>query len=227
MATAALKAIDAACPTPISSSANFNPDEARDILTLEIAMPDQRHPDALPLMRLAEQEIARIATEVGPQEAAQAAVMTAVRSLVTDAGQGLINLQIVLCDTLDREALFEARANFGAVKLRQPGHGRRSRLDTVDQKAGHAVVDDFRRRAGAESDDRPSAGQRWAGKDAMSEGHWQLEGNTAELFQRYLVPAITSKWAEDLVRRAQLRTGELARLMQRFDEFAHGWAGFG
>jgi hypothetical protein len=70
-------------PTPISSSADFNPDEARDILTLEIAMPDQRHPDALRLMRLAEQEIARIATEVGPQEAAQAAVMTAVRSLGT------------------------------------------------------------------------------------------------------------------------------------------------
>ena len=46
-------------------------------------MPDQRHPDALRLMRLAEQEIARIATEVGPQEAAQAAVMTAVRSLGT------------------------------------------------------------------------------------------------------------------------------------------------
>ena len=46
-------------------------------------MPDQRHPDALRLMRLAEQEIARIATEVGPREAAQAAVMTAVRSLGT------------------------------------------------------------------------------------------------------------------------------------------------
>jgi ubiquinone/menaquinone biosynthesis C-methylase UbiE len=43
----------------------------------------------------------------------------------------------------------------------------------------------------------------------MSEGQWQLEGSAAELFQRYLVPAITSKWAEDLVRRAQLRTGEL------------------
>ena len=43
----------------------------------------------------------------------------------------------------------------------------------------------------------------------MSEGHWQLEGDAAELFQRYLVPTITSKWAEDLVRRAQLRTGEL------------------
>jgi hypothetical protein len=44
----------------------------------------------------------------------------------------------------------------------------------------------------------------------MSEGHWQLEGSAAELFQRYLVPAITLKWAEDFVRRAQLRTGELA-----------------
>src|SRR4051812_13070177 len=43
----------------------------------------------------------------------------------------------------------------------------------------------------------------------MSDSHWQLEGSAAELFQRYLVPAITSKWAEDLVHRAQLRTGEL------------------
>ena len=42
----------------------------------------------------------------------------------------------------------------------------------------------------------------------MSEGHWQLEGNAAELYQRYLVPGITSKWAEDLVHRAQLRPGE-------------------
>ncbi|HEY1780208.1 MAG TPA: methyltransferase domain-containing protein [Roseiarcus sp.] len=43
----------------------------------------------------------------------------------------------------------------------------------------------------------------------MSEGQWQLEGSAAELFQCYLVPAITSRWAEDLVHRAQLRTGEL------------------
>ena len=42
----------------------------------------------------------------------------------------------------------------------------------------------------------------------MGEEHWQLEGNAAELYQRYLVPGITSKWAEDLVRRAQLRSGE-------------------
>lgn len=42
----------------------------------------------------------------------------------------------------------------------------------------------------------------------MSGGHWQLEGSAAELYQRYLVPAITAKWAEDLVRRAQLRAGE-------------------
>jgi ubiquinone/menaquinone biosynthesis C-methylase UbiE len=44
---------------------------------------------------------------------------------------------------------------------------------------------------------------------AMSEGHWQLEGSAAELFQRYLVPTITLKWAEDLVFRAQLQPGEL------------------
>ena len=37
----------------------------------------------------------------------------------------------------------------------------------------------------------------------MGNGHWQLEGSAAELFQRYLVPAITSKWAEDLVARAR------------------------
>ncbi len=42
----------------------------------------------------------------------------------------------------------------------------------------------------------------------MSDGHWQLEGSAAELYQRYLVPGITSKWADDLVGRAQLRTGE-------------------
>ena len=33
---------------------------------------------------------------------------------------------------------------------------------------------------------------------AMSDGHWQLRGSAAELYQRYLVPAITTKWAEDI-----------------------------
>ena len=42
----------------------------------------------------------------------------------------------------------------------------------------------------------------------MNDGHWQLEGNAAELYQRYLVPAITTKWAEDLVDRARPRPGE-------------------
>jgi ubiquinone/menaquinone biosynthesis C-methylase UbiE len=42
----------------------------------------------------------------------------------------------------------------------------------------------------------------------MGDGHWQMEGSAAELYQRYLVPGITSKWAADLVHRAQLRTGE-------------------
>ena len=42
----------------------------------------------------------------------------------------------------------------------------------------------------------------------MNNGHWQLEGSAAELYQRYLVPAITMKWAEDLVDRAQPRAGE-------------------
>jgi ubiquinone/menaquinone biosynthesis C-methylase UbiE len=38
--------------------------------------------------------------------------------------------------------------------------------------------------------------------------HWQLDGSAPELYQRYLVPAITTKWAEDLVDRAQPRSGE-------------------
>jgi ubiquinone/menaquinone biosynthesis C-methylase UbiE len=38
--------------------------------------------------------------------------------------------------------------------------------------------------------------------------HYQQELGTAELFQRYTVPAITSLWAEDLVARAGVRAGE-------------------
>jgi ubiquinone/menaquinone biosynthesis C-methylase UbiE len=37
---------------------------------------------------------------------------------------------------------------------------------------------------------------------------WQLTGTAAELYERYLVPAITGVWAADLVRRAALRPGE-------------------
>jgi ubiquinone/menaquinone biosynthesis C-methylase UbiE len=36
---------------------------------------------------------------------------------------------------------------------------------------------------------------------------WQLTGNAAELYERYLVPAITGVWAADLVARAALRPG--------------------
>ena len=38
--------------------------------------------------------------------------------------------------------------------------------------------------------------------------HWQLDGSAPEIYQRYLVPAITTKWAEDLVGRAQPIAGE-------------------
>jgi ubiquinone/menaquinone biosynthesis C-methylase UbiE len=38
--------------------------------------------------------------------------------------------------------------------------------------------------------------------------HWQLDGNVPELFQRYLVPAITAKWAKDIVDRARPQAGE-------------------
>lgn len=37
---------------------------------------------------------------------------------------------------------------------------------------------------------------------------WQLEGDSAELYERYLVPAMTLPWAVDLVERAGVRRGE-------------------
>ena len=42
---------------------------------------------------------------------------------------------------------------------------------------------------------------------AMHE-EWQLQGGAPELYQRYLVPAVTAIWAADLAGRAGLRTGE-------------------
>src|SRR3954454_10749733 len=42
----------------------------------------------------------------------------------------------------------------------------------------------------------------------MVDHQWQLDGSSPELYQRYLVPAITTKWAEDLVGRAQPTAGE-------------------
>ena len=40
--------------------------------------------------------------------------------------------------------------------------------------------------------------------------HWQLDGSAPELYERYLVPAITSVWAADLIDRARPRTGDRA-----------------
>lgn len=37
---------------------------------------------------------------------------------------------------------------------------------------------------------------------------WQLDGSAPELYQRYLVPAVTAVWAADLVGRIGLRAGE-------------------
>ena len=37
---------------------------------------------------------------------------------------------------------------------------------------------------------------------------WQVGGSAAELYQRYLVPAIASLWAADLIDRAAPRPGE-------------------
>jgi ubiquinone/menaquinone biosynthesis C-methylase UbiE len=38
--------------------------------------------------------------------------------------------------------------------------------------------------------------------------HWQLDGSAAELYERYLVPTVTSVWAADLIDRARPRPGE-------------------
>ena len=38
--------------------------------------------------------------------------------------------------------------------------------------------------------------------------HWQLDGSAPELYQKYLVPAITTKWAEDIVGQVLPRAGE-------------------
>jgi ubiquinone/menaquinone biosynthesis C-methylase UbiE len=37
---------------------------------------------------------------------------------------------------------------------------------------------------------------------------YQQEGSAAELFQRYIVPRITSLWGKDLIDRARVRVGE-------------------
>jgi ubiquinone/menaquinone biosynthesis C-methylase UbiE len=37
---------------------------------------------------------------------------------------------------------------------------------------------------------------------------WQLQGTSAELYERYLVPAVTLPWARDLVERVGLRAGD-------------------
>ena len=39
-------------------------------------------------------------------------------------------------------------------------------------------------------------------------GQWQLRGGAPELYERYLVPAITALWATDLIERAAPRPGE-------------------
>jgi len=51
--------------------------------------------------------------------------------------------------------------------------------------------------------------QRRTGETRMArDDEWQIEGNAAELFERYVVPAITALWAADLVGRAAPQPGE-------------------
>jgi ubiquinone/menaquinone biosynthesis C-methylase UbiE len=48
------------------------------------------------------------------------------------------------------------------------------------------------------------------GDEVSEQEQWQLDGGAPELYQRYLVPAITALWAADLADRAALRQGERA-----------------
>jgi len=41
-----------------------------------------------------------------------------------------------------------------------------------------------------------------------SQQRWQLAGNAAELYERYLVPAVTAHWAQDLVERVHVHEGD-------------------
>ncbi len=43
---------------------------------------------------------------------------------------------------------------------------------------------------------------------ATADEHWQVDASAPELYERYLVPAITSHWASDLLDRVALRRGE-------------------
>src|ERR1051326_8905830 len=54
----------------------------------------------------------------------------------------------------------------------------------------------------------PSAVSRLRGDEVSEQEQWQLDGGAPELYQRYLVPAITALWAADLADRAALRQGE-------------------
>ena len=47
-----------------------------------------------------------------------------------------------------------------------------------------------------------------AGHIMAEHEHWQLDGSAPQLYQRYLVPAITSHWADDLIARALPFEGE-------------------
>jgi hypothetical protein len=41
------------------------------------------------------------------------------------------------------------------------------------------------------------------------QAQWQLDDSAPELYQRYLVPAITALWAADLVDQVAVQPGEL------------------
>jgi SAM-dependent methyltransferase len=52
------------------------------------------------------------------------------------------------------------------------------------------------------------AGRTGAGQATPGREQWQVAGGAAELYQRYLVPAVTAGWAAGLVDRVGLRRGE-------------------
>src|SRR5690349_19803021 len=49
---------------------------------------------------------------------------------------------------------------------------------------------------------------RASGMVMSANEHWQMDASAPELYERYLVPAITSVWANDLLDRVRLRPEE-------------------
>src|ERR1700733_10295437 len=73
-------------------------------------------------------------------------------------GERAVDPHIFPSDAFDIEAALEGFPNLGAVECRKPPNGIDGLGHVLDEVAGHAIVDDFRRRTAPESDHGSAAG---------------------------------------------------------------------